>query len=314
MTRHQKSEEKPQIWAIGSGKGGTGKTFIITQLAIFLASYGNRVILIDADFHSPNMQHFIHFEPSGKSILDFFLGPDSLENLIQDTRIKNLKIIPGNQNGISLFNIKSKQRTKFYHEVRKTGFNYALLDLGSGSGQPTIDFFLDADRKLVVTDLEIISIDNLLHFLRNAYFHKLCSLLPTQKLKDTVRELWDNRQQYQIKTSLDLVNYLEKISDKIKPNIRETLSRIEINLVVNKIRKANDIMDGFSMRSICFKYLNLGTLYSGYLEYDNQLWKNFSLDPSKKFTISPRIEQEIINIAENIRNRTQMKIDRIKNV
>ena len=55
-------------------------------------------------------------------------------------------------------------------------------------------------------------------------------------------------------------------------------------------------------------------MYSGYLEYDNQLWKNFSLVPFNKFIISPRIEQEVLTIAENINTGNQLKIDRIKNV
>jgi flagellar biosynthesis protein FlhG len=314
MTRKQKNDSEARIWAVGGGKGGTGKTFIISQLAIFLASFGKRVILIDANFNSPNIHYFIHFEPSGKSILDFFLNQENPANLAQDTKIKNLKIIPGNPNAISLPDIMAKQKTKFFNELKRLDAHYILIDLGSGSGNTTIDFFLEADRKIVVTDLEILSIDNLLHFLRNIYFRKLTLSLPTQGSKNLARELWHHRKQYQIRTSLDLVRYLDKTSEFINSSVDEALSQIQINLIVNKIRKANDIMDGFSVRSICTKYLNLETLYSGYLEYDNQLWKNFSLDPTKKFIISPRIEQEIISIAENIKDRNQMKIDRIKNV
>jgi flagellar biosynthesis protein FlhG len=314
MTRQRKTEKMPQIWAIGGGKGGTGKTFIISQLAIFLASYGKRVILIDANFNSPNIQYFVHFEPPEKSILDFFLGNDNLENLIQDTKIKNLKVLPGNQNEISLLDIKTKQRSRFFNELKKMDVNYILLDLESGSGLSTVDFFLEADRKIVVTDLEILSIDNLFHFIRNLYFRKLKGLLPTKQLGNMVQDIWHKRNQYQIKTSLDLVRYLDKMSEKMGKPSEKILSHIQIHLIINKIRKANDIMDGFSVRSICTKYLNVETFYSGYLEYDNQLWKNFSLDPSRKFIISPRIEQEIISIAENIKNRNQMKIDRIKNV
>ncbi|MCK4836231.1 MAG: AAA family ATPase [Candidatus Aminicenantes bacterium] len=314
MTKKRTAEKIPQIWAIGGGKGGTGKTFIISRLAIFLASYGKRVILIDANFDSPNIHYFINFQNTEKSILDFFQDNENLENLIQETKIKNLRVIPGNQNGISFPGIKYKQKMRFFNDLKKMDVNYILMDLGSGSGISTLDFFLEADRKIVVTDLEILSIDNLFHFIRNTYFRRLSGLLPTQQLKNTVWDLWNKRTQYQIKTSGDVVRHLGKISEQMNDSSEKKLSLLQIHLIVNKVRKANDIMEGFSVRSICTKYLSVETFYSGYLEYDNQLWKNFSLVPSKKFTISPRIEQEIISIAENIKKSSQMKIDRIKNV
>jgi flagellar biosynthesis protein FlhG len=44
----------PRLTAIGSGKGGTGKTMIAVQLAQSLAVMGERVLLCDADFGLPN--------------------------------------------------------------------------------------------------------------------------------------------------------------------------------------------------------------------------------------------------------------------
>ena len=43
------------IVAVGSGKGGVGKTTIAVNLAIALARLGNRVGLLDADVYGPNV-------------------------------------------------------------------------------------------------------------------------------------------------------------------------------------------------------------------------------------------------------------------
>jgi len=38
-----------RIWAFGGGKGGIGKSFLCTNLAVCLAQLGQKVIIVDLD-------------------------------------------------------------------------------------------------------------------------------------------------------------------------------------------------------------------------------------------------------------------------
>jgi MinD superfamily P-loop ATPase len=45
---------------IASGKGGTGKTTVSTNLTAYLAEHGKFVVLADLDVEEPNSGLFIH--------------------------------------------------------------------------------------------------------------------------------------------------------------------------------------------------------------------------------------------------------------
>ncbi len=50
---------KSEIWAIGGGKGGTGKSFLTSSIGRNLAQSGYRVTLIDADLGGANLHSFL---------------------------------------------------------------------------------------------------------------------------------------------------------------------------------------------------------------------------------------------------------------
>ncbi len=62
---------EPEIWVIGGGKGGTGKTLLCANLAIDLAQNGERVIAVDADFGGPNLHTALGVPPPERSLTDF---------------------------------------------------------------------------------------------------------------------------------------------------------------------------------------------------------------------------------------------------
>ena len=61
-----------EIWAIGGGKGGTGKSLITSGLAIYLADIGKKVTLIDADLGGANLHSILKIIKPKHSLTDFF--------------------------------------------------------------------------------------------------------------------------------------------------------------------------------------------------------------------------------------------------
>ncbi len=200
------------------------------------------------------------------------------------------------------------QKLKLLRHIKKLEADYILLDLGAGSTFNTIDFFLLADKLTVVTVPEITAIENLFQFIRNTYFRKLFFLLGVYGLKNKAKEIWKNRKKHKITNIIGLIDFIKTELDD-NPAILAELSDFSINIILNKLRNSSEIDQGFSIRSLCLKYLGVNALFSGYVEYDFQFWKNLSLiQPNSNINISPRIKKEIFQITENIINEKQIKI------
>lgn len=316
---HEPKEGSPastvKIWAVGGGKGGTGKTFVISQLAISLASQGKRVILIDADFGGANIHTFFGFKKPPLTISHFFDKSAELDQLVMETDVPNLSIIPGNSNTVSPANIKYAQKTKFFRHIKQLDAEYVLLDLGGGTTMDTIDSFLLADKLVAVVVPELTAIENLYQFIKSVYFRHLKSLMTSSGLKDKAREIWVERAKYGIRTIVDLLEYLKTLSPEMNRVLTDQLARFAINVVLNKVRNVREVQEGFSVKSVCIKYIGVEARYSGYIEYDYQFWRNLSLIQSApRFVVSHSTQNEIKKIAINIMNNEQMKIDSLRTV
>jgi flagellar biosynthesis protein FlhG len=310
-----KNGSKAEIWAVGGGKGGTGKTFLVSQLAAYLAFKGKRVILVDADFVGANVHSFFGIKKIPKTINDFFETNEPLERLVMDVGIKNLGIIPGDYRSINPGTMSHSQKLKLFRRIEKLKADYILLDLGGGSSNDTIDSFLLADRMIVVTVPEISAIENLFQFAKKTIFRKLISIQGDNGLKETIGEVWANRKAHRIRNIVELIQHLKKSSDRIDSILTEELADFSLYIALNKVRNSMEIQEGFSIRSICIKSIGFETLYAGYIEYDPQLWKNLSLiQTTPRLNVPHSIKKDILKIAENIITGDQMKISSLRNV
>lgn len=315
MNMDYPEDNQVEIWAVGGGKGGTGKTFLVSQLATALAAQDKHVILIDTDFGGANVHSFFGIKRASKTISNFFENREPLENLVMETGVENLEIIVGDYRSVSSGSLNYGQKIKLFRHIQHLKADYILLDLGGGTGNDTIDAFLLADRMIVVAIPEITAIENLFQFVKNAFFRKLKHLLGIYGLKDTVKEVWINRKKYGIKNIVELLDYMRKSSDSINSVITRELADFTIYVVLNKVRNAMEIREGFSVRSICIKYIGIDARYAGYIEYDFQFWKNLSLIQSiPKLNISYSVQKDVMRIVENILTGEQMKMTGIKNV
>ncbi|MBW2091668.1 MAG: P-loop NTPase, partial [Deltaproteobacteria bacterium] len=77
-------KRRSEIWAVGGGKGGVGKSFLISGMGSSLALEGKQVILLDADLGGANLHTFLGINKPENTLTDFFDDKLPLSELIVD--------------------------------------------------------------------------------------------------------------------------------------------------------------------------------------------------------------------------------------
>jgi len=119
------------IVAVGSGKGGVGKTTLAVNLALAMAKLGHKVGLLDADVYGPNVPLML-----GTSAQPRVLG----DNRIEPLEIHGLKVIsvgllnPGDKPLIWRGPMLHSIIRQFIGSVHWGELDYLVVDLPPGTG------------------------------------------------------------------------------------------------------------------------------------------------------------------------------------
>jgi flagellar biosynthesis protein FlhG len=264
-----------QIWAIGGGKGGVGKTLITANFAITLARAGAKVVLVDLDLGGANLHTCLGLEASDKTLTDIF-NPNikSLQELAVPTIVPNLSLISGAQDSLNVANLPHAQKQKLLNRLRQLPADYVLLDLGAGTSYNTLDFFLSADVGILVVLPEPTSIENAYRFIKSSFYRKLKNIEYLYDARSFVDATMNRKNELGIRTPADLLRSLEEQYPEVGSKVRKAINEFEIKLVVNQGRTETDADVGYGVRNVCKKYFGFNLDYLGQLEYDSAVWQS----------------------------------------
>ncbi len=274
-TQGSASQGLKQIWAVGGGKGGVGKTLVTANFAITLAKAGARVVLVDLDLGGANLHTCLGVEASDKTLTDVF-SPNikSLQELALPTIVPNLSLISGAQDAMNVANLPHAQKQKLLNKLRQLPADYILLDLGAGTSFNTLDFFLAADVGILTVLPEPTSIENAYRFIKSAFYRKLKNIEYLYDARSLIDSTMNRKNELKIKSPADLIRNLETLYPEVGMKIRNSLNDFEMKLVVNQTRTEIDSEVGFGVRNVCKKYFGFNIDYLGCLEYDSAVWQS----------------------------------------
>ena len=263
-----------QIWSLGGGKGGIGKSLLTASLGWQLAKLGKRVVLVDADLGGANLHTCLGLPAPSLTMGDFIRRRvDTIEEVAQETGCPGLRLISGASDVLSAANIKHQQKVRVLNRIRGLDVDIVLIDLGAGTSFNILDFFLISDVGMLAVVPEPTSIENSYRFIKSALYRRLRELAQTQGVREIVENALDQKNPWGIRTPLDLLAVVEREAPGQSDVLREAIASFHPRFVVNQARGPVDIAIGHQLVTACTRHLGIRATYAGFIDYDDTVWQ-----------------------------------------
>jgi flagellar biosynthesis protein FlhG len=295
---------------VGGGKGGVGKSVLSTIFALWLARMGKRTIIVDVDLGGANVHTLLGIKSTPRTINDFITKKyPHLEDICINTGVENLRLLSGASEILSLANLQFAQKVKIIQGLSQLNAEYVILDLGAGTSYNVLDFFLIAQRQIVMLTPQPTSIQNSYAFVRNAVYRKL-SRLTSQKpgLLSIIKSAMDPKNELNVRTIKELFQVIRNDGGADTADfLKKELATIQPALVTNMIRNQKDKRAGSIIQLVSEKYLMIKPIDLGGIVYDNQLNSLVSgmtplaeIDPSSEVFVGMHdITSKLLNRQDN---------------
>ncbi len=260
--------------AVGGGKGGVGKSFFSSSLALLLAHRGFDTILADLDLGAANLHTYLGEKIEGKGINEYLLNPGlRFEEVIRPTPYANLRFVSGASEGHNISGLTQPQRSRLMSALFNTPADFVVMDLSAGAHDTTLDFFLMANRKVLVMTPEPSSMENAYSFMKAVFYRKLKRHEAQLGLTDQLAQLMAQRQELGIRTPADLLQWVALKEPRGGAQLKHFMQALKFEIVLNQTRSMHDNELGPSVKAVCKKYFGTPCELLGHLDYDNAVWQ-----------------------------------------
>jgi capsular exopolysaccharide synthesis family protein len=120
-------QPKSATFLITSPEPGSGKSTVAANLAVSLAQGGNKVVLIDMDFHRPR-QHSIFGLQNELGLSNFFSDEIQLQRILQKTTHQTLSVITAGSSQNVPNNWLTPEKIGSLFQSLVAVFDYVLID------------------------------------------------------------------------------------------------------------------------------------------------------------------------------------------
>lgn len=151
---------------IANQKGGTGKTTTCVNLAVYLAAYGRKVLVVDLDPQANATSTLVPLSSITTNIYHTIAGGILPEDVIRPTGIFALDILPATTDlaGATVELVSAKNREFRLYDIItniKSSYDFVLIDCPPSLGLLTLNGIVAADYVLIPVQCEYYALEGL---------------------------------------------------------------------------------------------------------------------------------------------------------
>jgi flagellar biosynthesis protein FlhG len=298
----------PIIVSVGSGKGGVGKSTLVTNIGAVLAGKGRKVGFVDADLEGANLHLCLGVRRPAHNLQDYLTGRvQVLSDVAVPTIVAGTWLVSGASDILQLANPRFSQKQRIISNLRKLDADYLLVDLGAGTDNNVVDFHAAFPNAVVVTDSLPTSIENAYGFLKNGVVRGFLRLFPGRpEIREYVHRFADARSEGGFATAAEFLASFQRQFASEARQMREWLAARKTFLALNMIKTQDEVAVGMRFVEMVKKYLSVKLYYIGYVIYTSDIRKSLKhMKPAVLDNPAPQTLQCFEALAQNLEALTR---------
>ncbi len=216
-----------RVIALTNQKGGVGKSTTAINMSACLAEMGENIVLIDVDPQANTTSGLgVNKYKVDKSIYDAIIGKANIKELVLNTSVEGLSLIPSNINlagaEIELVNMMMREhRLRKVIEPIRNNYDFIIIDCPPALGILTINALVAADEVIVPIQCEYYALEGLGQLIKTIELVKN-NLNKNLEISGFVMTMYDSRTKLASQVVEEVKRYFgEKVYKTIIPrNVR----------------------------------------------------------------------------------------------
>ena len=204
-----------KIISFANQKGGVGKTTTCINLAAYVAAMGKKVLVLDLDPQGNATSGLgIEKDKDLKTIYDLISGDTDVNDVIKQTIVENLDIIPSTVDlaGAEIEMVQMPQREKIIKGILdsiKDSYDFIMIDCPPSLGLITVNSLTASDSVIIPITCEFFSLEGLTQLMNTIKLIKY-HLNPSIDIEGVVMTMKDKRSNLTAQVSDEILKFFGK--------------------------------------------------------------------------------------------------------
>lgn len=258
------AQARPRIVALASGRGGTGRSLLAANVAVYLAQSGKKVVALDGDPAGGPLHQLLGAPRPPRGFGEFLRGKTAgLTELTVDTPIAGVSLVGGEGGAFGAARVKVSSKATLA-AIAALEVDYVVIDLGPPDLPLTVDLWLAADVPIVVTLPDPASIEAAYRFVKSGFVRRLRGIRGLDRLITNPAG--------PPPSAMDLFRAVRDAAPTMLEKLEQEIRRYRPRFVLNQTRTLADLKLGGSMSSAARRRLGHVFDYLGHVESDETVW------------------------------------------